>query len=290
MKKILLILCIMPGFLACTGNPDVNGNSLIKSKEEWVLESGLANPESVVYDKERNVLYVSNVNSAPAEEDGNGYISIVSADGKMLTEKWIEGLSAPKGMAITEKYLYVSDINRLVQIDIEKGQISDSYGVEGAAFLNDVAIDAQNNIYVSDTWTNKIHKITNGKISTLIEDSNLVNPNGLKVYDDALYVVSWSTVDEFKKPIASLKKINLADPKLAFIGNPLGNMDGLERISNGWLASDYTGGIVYAVNDDGYASKIVKLETGTADIGYFASTLFIPSMEDNKLYAYSLQN
>ena len=37
----------------------------------WTVE-GLANPESVVFDNNHKVLYVSNVNGGPTDKDGNG--------------------------------------------------------------------------------------------------------------------------------------------------------------------------------------------------------------------------
>ena len=48
----------------------------------WTLD-GLETPESVLFDEERDVLYVSNVGGEPTVKDGNGYISRVSPDGKM---------------------------------------------------------------------------------------------------------------------------------------------------------------------------------------------------------------
>ena len=57
----------------------------------WEVSDNFKNPESVVFDKRTKLLFVSNVNGAPNEFDGNGYISILSAKGKMITANWVEG-------------------------------------------------------------------------------------------------------------------------------------------------------------------------------------------------------
>ncbi|MFT6102789.1 MAG: hypothetical protein ACJA2B_001232 [Candidatus Endobugula sp.] len=62
--------------------------------EAWRIEKSLLRPESVIYDVDRSVLYISNINGKPTGKEGNGYISRISTDGEILTEKWIVGLGA----------------------------------------------------------------------------------------------------------------------------------------------------------------------------------------------------
>jgi hypothetical protein len=97
----------------------------------WTLE-GLEAPESAHFDEARDALYVSNINGEPTAKDGNGYISRVSPNGQMLEAKWVTGLDAPKGLVSDGATLYVSDIDRLVAIDIEAGEISGTWPAEGA--------------------------------------------------------------------------------------------------------------------------------------------------------------
>ena len=66
----------------------------------WEL-TGLKAPESALPDPSGEVLYVSNIDGSPVEKDGNGSISKVSPDGKMMEPSWATGLDAPKGMAIS---------------------------------------------------------------------------------------------------------------------------------------------------------------------------------------------
>ena len=128
----------------------------------WETPDDLKNPESVVYAPKQNVLFVSNIDGKPDQKDQSGFISKVSpSNGSIVELNWITGLNAPKGMAIYDNNssrLYVSDITDLVEIDIGSGKIIKRFNAPGSTFLNDVALDDQGNIYVSDTVTNTIYK------------------------------------------------------------------------------------------------------------------------------------
>ena len=131
----------------------------------WETPDDLKNPESVVYAPKQNVLFVSNIDGKPDQKDQSGFISKVSpSNGSIVELNWITGLNAPKGMAIydnnnSSSRLYVSDITDLVEIDIGSGKIIKRFNAPGSTFLNDVALDDQGNIYVSDTVTNTIYKL-----------------------------------------------------------------------------------------------------------------------------------
>src|SRR3990172_6136787 len=124
---------------------------------------GLNNPESVVYDGKSGAIYVSNVNGAAGDKDGNGYISRLSLDGKVLDQEWVKGLNAPKGLALSGGKLYTADIDTLVEIDIATAAITHRYQVADAKFLNDVAAAPNGDIYVSDMSMNRIHLLHDGK-------------------------------------------------------------------------------------------------------------------------------
>src|SRR5579885_1511617 len=53
---------------------------------------GMKTPESVRYDPELDVFYVSNINGNPSQHDGNGFIAVVRADSTGLPlKKLVEG-------------------------------------------------------------------------------------------------------------------------------------------------------------------------------------------------------
>src|SRR5688572_15033833 len=76
-------------------------------------------PESVKYDAELDVYFVTNINGNPSQKDGNGYIARVHADSIDTMTRLVEGgqrgatLNAPKGMAVRGDTLFVADIDML---------------------------------------------------------------------------------------------------------------------------------------------------------------------------------
>src|ERR671923_3095914 len=91
-----------------------------KIEKVWETPAELKTPESVIYEPNENVLFVSNVDGAPDRKDKQGFISKVSPlNGSVIELNWVIGLDAPKGMAITNNtdntLLYVSDITDLVE-------------------------------------------------------------------------------------------------------------------------------------------------------------------------------
>ena len=122
----------------------------------WETEKVFKTPESALYDAERNQIYVSNINGKATAKDGNGFISILDTNGVVKKLRWISGMNAPKGMAIIDSLLYVTDIDRIVIIDINHAKIIKIVDVEDAVFLNDIEAISAENLIVSDTRLNHL--------------------------------------------------------------------------------------------------------------------------------------
>ncbi|NCN40346.1 hypothetical protein GW916_03765 [bacterium] len=248
----------------------------------------IENPESVYFDAASKFVFVSNIAGDGAVKDANGWISKLDSAGKMLEPRWISGLDAPKGMRSRGDILWVSDIDRVHQIQISTGKILKSTDVEGAKFLNDIAIDKSGNVFVSDTITSKIHLISGDTVQVFVEGPEYESPNGLLVDGDELLVAAWGlTTDWTTKVPGKLYALNLSTKKRRDITPmPLGNLDGLE-IENGgnYLVSDWVSGKVYRISKDGSAKELLSLEQGAADIGYVPDSglLIVPQMAKNKV-------
>jgi sugar lactone lactonase YvrE len=261
----------------------------------WTLE-GLDAPESAYFDAARDVLYVSSVGGEPTAKDGNGYISRVSPTGEMVEAQWVGGLDAPKGLVSDGTTLYVSDIDRLVAIDIASGKVSGTWPVEGAIFLNDTAMDAGGRVYVSDMIAQRIHVLTDGALSVLAEGDALQHPNGLNMRDGKLLVAPWGVglQQDFTTTTGGhLMTVDLESGAVAPLGAgaPVGNLDGLEPDGKGsWIVSDWIAGSVHRIADDGTAELLLDLDMGSADLDYIPdqSLLIVPMMLDNKLVAYRI--
>ena len=79
-------------------------------------------PESAYYDAASKSVFVSSINGQIAEKDGNGYISRLSPDGKVINAKWATGLNAPKGLRSVGGTLWVTDIDEVVGLEIATGR------------------------------------------------------------------------------------------------------------------------------------------------------------------------
>lgn len=272
------------------------GSAAVAQDVVWTLE-GLEAPESAYFDETKNVLYVSNINGEPLAKDGNGYISRIGTDGQMQEAKWVTGLDAPKGLVSDGTTLYVSDIDRLVAIDIEKGEVSGTWTAEGAIFLNDTALDAAGKVYVSDMIAEKIHVLADGALTVLAEGEALQHPNGLNMLDGKLLVAPWGLdlQDDFTtKTGGHLITVDTEDGSVAPLGSgePVGNLDGLEPDGNGhWIVSDWIGGAVYRIANDGSKEMLLDLDMGSADLEYIPdqSLLIVPMMLNNTLVAYRIE-
>ena len=278
-----------------------------KISKLWETTNDLKNPESVAYAPEQNVLFVSNMNGKPTEKDQNGFISKVSPSNGNITElNWVTGLDAPKGVAISnnKSRLYVSDITDLVEIDIDNGKIMKRFNAPGSVFLNDVVLDNQGNIYVSDTITNTIYKLdgnNNNNASSLqawLQSSQLSGPNGLHV-DNTKNKLIVASLGAMTKPGAGIKVVDLKTKTITTLGkegttSPFGGLDGIESDTSDthYYVTDNPAGKVYIVNANGTGfGTLIDLHTqGAADLGFIPSqsTIIIPLMQDNKLVAYKL--
>ena len=262
----------------------------------WTLE-GVEAPESAYFDEARNVLYVSNVNGEPTVKDGNGFISRVSPTGEMLEAQWVSGLDAPKGLVSDGVTLYVSDIDRLVAIDIASGKVSGTWQADGAIFLNDTAIDAGGRVYVSDMIAQKIHVLSDGTLSVLAEGDALQHPNGLNMFEGKLLVAPWGVglqPDFTTTTGGHLITVDLESRAVAPLGSgaPVGNLDGLEPDGKGnWIVSDWIAGAVYRIAVDGTKEVLLDLDMGSADLEYIPdqSLLIVPMMLNNTLVAYRIE-
>lgn len=271
-------------------------NSIASDKKEdinWIFKENCSNPESVYYDPESELIFVSNVSGEGDKKDGVGHISKLNTEGKVLNPKWIKGLNAPKGMRVHAGKLWVSDIDQVVVIDIEKGMVLKKIDIKGAKFLNDIAIGANGVVYVSDTLTSSIHKIENGKATVFVTGKIFESPNGLLINRGKLYVAAWGlTTDWSTKILGRLYSIDLSNKSIKMITKePLGNLDGLEIDTKGnFIISDWVSGKIYKVNAEGESKVIYSGMKGLADIGIIPkkNQILIPYMLNNKVVSISL--
>ena len=253
-----------------------------KSLEKlWESKEQLPIPESVLYYAKDNVLFVSLIDGSGSEKDSKGGIALLNTDGTIKNATWITGLNAPKGLAIHKGLLYIADITDLIVVDIVTGNVIDEIPVEGSTFLNDVTVDDNGVVYISDTRLNKIYQLRNGNVSLYLD--NVPSVNGLKFYKGNLLALAGS---EFWS-IDGNKHITVFTKGFEKGG------DGLEPLQNGDFIVTCWSGLIYHVTAKGEIHKIqdVQGKMNTADLGYNPkeNVIYIPTFNSNSVIAYKLK-
>jgi hypothetical protein len=259
-----------------------------------VTVDGFSEPESALHDPAADVYLVSNVNGPVAAKDGNGFISRVSPAGEILDLRWIDGatdgvtLHAPKGMGLLGDTLIVADIDYVRLFDRVSGEPIDDWAVDGATFLNDVAVSPGGTIYVSDTGvrfdgeepedsgTSGIHAFSGDGSRRTVDTGDLTGINGLAASGRRLYGVSYGSGRIFVIEDGTLSEL----PELPGLG-----LDGIVVSQHGLLISDWDTETVYLLRENGSVSAVVRNVPSPADIGADRSRdrLLIPRLTTGQL-------
>lgn len=262
--------------------------------------TGLASPESVLYDAEQDVYFISNLNGGLLAQDNNGFITRVRAADMTVQLKWIAGgtngvrLDAPKGMTIVGDVLYVSDVTAVRTFDRRTGAPRGEIPLPGATLINDLTTDGTN-VYVSDTGvkpsagitfaatgTDAIWKISGGRATKIASGTQLHQPNGLEFVDGSLWVASFRGNELYRLD---------GDEKTDVEKLPRGQLDGLVHLPGGTrFVTSWIGNAVYRGTGDGKFVPVLRGLAAPADIGYDTKRkrLLVPNSPLNQVTVHSL--
>lgn len=258
--------------------------------EVWRL-GGFSTPESAVYDRQNARIIVSNIVGDATAADGNGTLSLVSIEGKMLDADWVTGLDAPKGSAIADGKLYVADLGNLRIVDLASGMM-ETVPVSGASFLNDVTATPDGAIFVTDTFANRIYRYGDGKAELFVEDDGLMNPNGILADGDRLIVASFGILSDKPEDMVpgGLVGIDLASSAVTPIEGSAGAgfLDGIVKLGDAFVVTDFFAGKVLSVTPGRVPQTVATLAMGSADIGSDGTDLFVPMMMEGELVRLTL--
>lgn len=284
MKSLCFTFLLAAFALACqtSKNETVETPKVPTLTLKWESDTVLTTCESVLYDSINDVLYVSNINGQPTGKDGNGFISKLGLDGKIVQAQWVSGMDAPKGMGIYNGKLYVSDINRVHEIDIASGAIAKTYTANSAQFLNDITIDATGKVYVSDSNLGNIWVLENGTVTVWLD--GVAGVNGLLAQGTDVQMVSFGT--------GVFNTIDAAK-QITFRTDSIENGDGIVALAEGGYLVSSWNGMVHHVSPEW--KNTVLLDTraenvSAADIEYVADKklLLVPTFFKNKVMAYEV--
>ena len=261
--------------------------------------SGFEAPESIIKSGDR--LFVSNIGGAKADPmavDGNGFISELSKDGRIIHQKFQKSvLNAPKGLAVVKDVVYVADINRVVGFNINSGEQVFEMGIQ-AKMLNDLCKVDDKHICVTETVSGRIMLID------LTDKSNrflgsIEGANGV-TYDEKtgrLYAVGMGANMSGGKMYGKvLKSTDTVFSELQ--DSPTGIFDGLEMFDKShllvsdWVSFTSKKGRLVVYDLDNHTSKIYEVNAGPADITYDQSshTVYIPQMMVNSVLIEDMKN
>ncbi len=251
----------------------------------WETDSTLRTPESILYDQAGDVLYVSNIGGVPpTKKDGDGYISQMGTDGKIINLKWAKGFDAPKGMGLIGTTLYVTDIDRLKAVDTKTGKTINTWKVPGSTFLNDIAVASDSTVYFTDSDKSTIHQLKKGKLSVVRVDTSLGGTNGVYVEGNTLYLAGGA---------GNVFTMNRDDQSIQKVAAGIPNGDGIERYKDGWIVSNW-GGEIYYIDNTGKVTELLdtqeaKMNTADIEVIQEKNMLIVPTFFGNRVAAYSIK-
>lgn len=253
---------------------------------------GFEQPESVVFNSQNKQFYVSNISGTPMQANGKGFISRLSKSGKIIEKHWVTGMNAPKGLAQKGNWLFVADLKQLHIIDIANSKLVKSITAKNSKMLNDITVDKQGNVYISDLIAGGIYRLKGNKLVQWISPKQLPHPNGLFADGNTLIVATWGKGmhDDFSTDIlGGLFSVNLTTKAITPLPNvkAFGNLDGLIKIGDTFIVNDWINGNVFTYKN-GQLNKWFVADKSTADIGSDGKNVIAPVMVEGTVISYKL--
>jgi hypothetical protein len=239
------------------------------AKQRVFANIGLLNSECIRYDAANDRYLISNLGERGA--GNNGYISIMSPDGVIVNQKFIEGgrngvnLVDPLGISIANGMIYVADITHMRKFDLATGAPRGEVALPGAGRPNDIFATADGTVYISDNGgvSGTIIKVAPDNTVSLLQprDDIMEKPNGVAVTADGTIVHGGRGVN--------LSWRDTSGKLLREKTMPNGMFDAIIPFPDGGLLVASQGGRnVYKMTAKGDVSEVAKEIAVPGAIGY----------------------
>ncbi|NQY11750.1 MAG: SMP-30/gluconolactonase/LRE family protein [Flavobacteriales bacterium] len=276
MKKLIILIGLVT---TCV--------SAFAQLEEVFVTDGFASPESIVWDKSRNVFYVSNYhqNVENGTSYGDDYVSKVDVNGKIIELEWIKHLSAPTGVIVANDKLYIVERFGVVEYDLKTNKVTNRYCIQHNEFINDIVMAPDGSLFITEGWSDNLLRIKDGVLETWLSSKKIRNPNGLFCDGNKLII----GVNEDHK----LKSIDIATKEITVIAEfEDGNLDGIKKYKDGYLVGNYYGQIFY-VKQNGEITEWLNVKDKKiicADFEYIEEKqmLYVPDLDNSTLHGYKI--
>ncbi len=286
-ELLLMVAEVMGGwgFLVQDAAAVVQSKDLTKA---WETAKTFAVPESAAWDSRSHVFYVSNYDGYHrSQAEGRQTIARISADGKIVEPRWLEGLFNPTGLAVHQDRLFAVERRAVAVIDIKNKKILSRIDLPGAIFPNDIAIDPAGTLYISDSAAHAIFRVMGETAEVWLQGGEIVNPNGLCLLENELLVGNNGD--------RSLKAVVVASKQVRTVTRfRSGIIDGIAVDGRGNILLSHNEGRLYRIGKDGISEKILDttvIGTNLADFAFDSKKglLLFPTFLGNSLVAYQLK-
>jgi hypothetical protein len=252
-----------------------------------LLAQQLGQIESVEYDPVNARFLVSNATEVVVVDGYGEPTGVVGGDA-----------SASYGMEVMGNLLFTIDNNRVKAFELTTGMQQMSLTITGATFLNGMASNGSDQLWVSDFSGKRIYAIDvsdilNPTYTTLVTfPSSDPSPNGLlyEPENNRLLFVTWGAA-------AKVKAIDLATNAITqLFSGTNGNMDGIDRDAYGhyFISSWAPSSRITRYDSDFTNAQTITVSNllQPADIAYATEidTLIIPSVGNSNVYFVGFPN
>jgi hypothetical protein len=237
----------------------------------------LKSPQSFIADPSTDDYYIANANGEPGVRDNNGFISKLGPEGEIKQFYFIQGgmdqtvLHSPYGMTISNKTLYVADLDSVRGFDTISGKpvVTVSLSRYNTTELSGLTATQEGMLYVADTDHNIIFRIDsreNHTVSIFSQDEALAGPRGLAIHPKTGDLIVTTLNKGTVLAISSQGSIREMVSN-GFFTSRFYNLSGVDFDQYGSMyISDLTGGKVWRIRPDSKMEVIAEFLISPASL------------------------
>jgi len=230
-------------------------------------------PEGIAIDSSTKTVYLNSLKNkkiVSSSIDGNNPKTFLKTDE--------HNYSSGFGMTIKGDTLYAlgnslsGNANKsiLLLLQLSTGDLIDSYSINNSDFryLNDLAVSSNNEIFITDSQSNKIYRIQrpNKVMEVYLDSGEISRSNGIAISNDDEYLYLASTNGICVVETASKRLINKPKEKYSGVDGLKFYDNNLFAIVNAWSDNSQNGLFKFTLNKAGTEilekEKIIDFEEG----------------------------
>lgn len=253
-KKFIFVCLVFLGLVSCKNQK----SELIQLNFEKDLI-----PEGFAIDKRTKKIYLNSLKSNKIVSS-----SIDGSNPENFTETNEFNYLPGFGLTIKGDTLYAlgnsltegKNKSILLLLQLSSGELIDSYSINDSDshFLNDLAISSNDEIFITDSQSNKIYKIErpNKTIEVYLDSEEVPNSNGIAISDNSEYLYLASEKGICVVETSSKELMNEPNSAYSSIDGLKFHKNNLYGIVNGWVDQSQNGLFKFTLSET--QSKILE--------------------------------